>query len=158
LPRPRRSGISQWFGISVDNISYLDSVVNIRRSVDSALALNMGKVGRLGNLVLNTNRSSTSIQACTMTIQRCNARNSRVVIDIAKHGGNTSPQNDRVRVRVTRGNAVGKVQLRGRVLGTGHIALVDLVERDTETGVVVRRTAIVQVLRPARESNGREGK
>jgi hypothetical protein len=54
--------------------------------------------------------------------------------------------------------SVGKVQLRGRVLGTGYIALVDLVKRYTETGVVVRRTAVVQVLRPARESNGREGK
>ena len=118
----------------------------------------MCEVGSLGNLVLHTNRSSTSIQIGAMTIQRRNARNSRIVIDVAKHGSNTSPQDDRVRVRVTRSNAMGKVQLRGRVLGTRHIALVDLVKRDTETGVMVRRTAVVQVLSPARESNGREGK
>lgn len=137
---------------------YLDSIVNVGRSVDGALALHMGEVGSFGNLVLHANRSSTGIQASTMTVQRRNARDSRVVIDIANHGSNTSPQNDRVRVRVTRSNAMGKVQLRGRVLSTRYIALVDLVKRNTETRVVVRRTAVVQVLGPARKSNGREGK
>lgn len=117
----------------------------------------MCKVGSLGNLVLHTNRSSTSIQVGTMTVQRSNARNGRVVIDIAKHGSNTSPQDDRVRVRVSRSNAMGKIQLRCRVLSTRHIALVDLVKRDTETRVMIRRTAVVQVLSPARESNRREG-
>jgi hypothetical protein len=50
---------------------------------------------------------------------------------------------------------MGEVQLRGRVLCTRYIALVDFVKRDTETRVVVRRTAVVQVLSPARESDGR---
>lgn len=150
--------ISQCFVQPVNNNSYLDSVVNIGRSVNSTLALYMRKVGRLGNLVLHTNGSSTSSQIGTMTIKRCNARNSRVVIDIIKHGSNTSPQDDRVRVWISRSNAMSKVQLRGRVLCTGYIALVDFVERDTETRVVVRRTAVVQVLSPARESDGREGK
>jgi len=117
----------------------------------------MGEVGSLGDLVLHTYRSSTSVQAGSMTVERCNARDGRVVVDIVKHGSNTSPQNDRVRVRVSRSNAMGKVQLRGRVLSARHIALVDLVERDTETRVVVRGTAVVQVLSPARKSDGREG-
>lgn len=47
---------------------------------------------------------------------------------------------------------MGEVQLICCVLCTGDIALIDFVQRNTHARMVLRRTAVIEILGPARES------
>lgn len=61
---------------------------------------------------------------------------------------------DRIHVcDIPRGNTVGEVELAWAQLRTWNISLVDLVEGDTQARVVLRRTAVVEVLGPTGDGN-----
>lgn len=156
-------------------LAHLDSEVNVGTSENSAprdLAL---EVLVLRHHVVQANRGirngllflsiSISIILSSLiprvdrhrVVQRDNTLRRAVRVDIIELGRAASPKDDRVGVRVTGSNTVGEVQLR-RVKGrAGNTALHNAVNRDTQSGVVRGRTAVVQIACVARRGRGGRG-
>jgi len=126
----------------------LDSVVDVTAGVCTALAVHLCEILCLRDLVVHTHRGSRDSEVGTMTVQGYCAADSGVVVDIFVLRGYAGPKNHRVGVWITRGHAVGEVQLGRREL-VRSVTLVDLVESDTKTRVVFGRGTVVEVASPA---------
>lgn len=165
---------------SRDSLSYLDSVVNVGAGEHSTLRHSVGEGLILRHHVVQANRGirhgllvlrdghwdllgALPVGAFLARVNRDwvvegNKTHSRAVrVNVIVGRRATSPQNHRLRVGVSGGNAVGEVQL-GWVKGRSRVtALHNPVNRDTQSRVVLRRTAVVQVASIARSSRGCRG-
>jgi hypothetical protein len=89
---------------------YLDGVINVTGSVSSATALNFLEVCIFGNLPLDTDGSSRNLLG-TVAEKRRIAGHCGIAGDIYAYWSNACPQNDGIWVGISRGHAVGEVQL-----------------------------------------------
>jgi len=133
-------------------VAHFDGIVYVRRRVGSTTALDLPKVGGPGDFVLHTDGRSGDILDGAVVVKRNVAGNSEIAVNAGDHWRNSGPENDRVRVRISGSDSMGEVQLRSSVLRAGYVALVHFVKRNTQTGMVLRRTTIVDVLGPASKS------
>ena len=70
-------------------------------------------------------------------VERYIAGNGGIVIGTVKHWRTSCPEDDGVRVRVSRSHPMTEVQLGGRVDSGWVVAFVDLVDGDTQTRVIM---------------------
>lgn len=131
----------------------LNSVVNVAAGVCTAFAADVLEAFRLRDLVVHAHGSSRDGEVGSVVVQGHGTANGRVVVHSGILRRDARPQNDRVRVRIARRNAMCEVQLRSGELAR-RVALVDLMKRDTKTRVMLRRRAVVKVACPACRSNG----
>lgn len=142
-----------WCGQPASFDTYLKSVIDIGACICSARVNHLGQSLVGPDLVADADRSSRYwLMLIRIIVNRYGivkrhvTGNGRIVIDVVQHRRASCPEDDGVRVRVSRSHTVSEVQLR-RSIGSGWvIALVDLVDGDAQTRVVIRRTPIIEVV------------
>jgi len=144
--------------------TYLERVVNIGACIYSARVNHLGQSLVGSDPVADADRGSRYRFVLIRTIvdghgivKRHITRNSRIVLDVVQHRRASRPEDYGVRVRISRSHPVSEVQLRWSIGSRWIIALVDLVDGDAQTRVIMRRTSVVEVVGKGRRCNAGQG-
>ena len=141
---------------------YLDSVVDVGRSISLALIHDSRKGVVGGNLVLHADRRirdrgrAVAIDR-NRVIQRHGARDSAVIIDLSARRSASSPEDNRVGIRISRRHAMREVELRRSERSCGVVPLVDFANVDPQLRVVEGGASVVEVGRKGSRSHAGEG-
>jgi hypothetical protein len=153
----------------------LDSEVNVGTSVHLAMVHRLRAVLAVVDLVLHTDGrlGDLNVSVVVVVVERYSSGDCDVRLVIVALGSYAGPEDDAVGVGVTGGDTVGEVQARGGITACWVVSLDHLVNRDTESRVMLRWrpvfslalgmkgyavsiVPVVDVLRPARASNSRQ--
>jgi len=142
---------------------YLQCIIHIRTCIRTARIYHILQAFIRSNLEADTNRGCWNRRPIIVIVDRNRivqghiARYGGIAIIVVGHGSASRPDDDGIRIGISRSYAVSEVELARGVRSSAGIAFVDFVDGDSQAWMIPRGASIVEITCVGGNSRACEG-